>query len=104
MMLKDPDIPQGLSKKVRPCGLIRDYVGHAIINAPRDPKITEIPGAKSDANGWFALMWTDKDGFLELEKNGDDTKHQEWYQETFEVLSVESEQEIINRLVEQYKH
>jgi hypothetical protein len=42
-----------------------------------------------DANGWFALIWPDSDGLLQLEKDGDYGVHGKRYHETFEVVSVE---------------
>jgi hypothetical protein len=72
-MLKDLDVPQRLSKNVRPCGsLIRDYVGHAITNRPRE-LTPGIPGPAvkvQDANGWFTLMWIDKMATWNLRRMG----------------------------------
>ena len=87
MMLKDPDIPQQLRHKDRPCGsLIREYVGHTIPgtslqNFEGNPPV--------DASGWFAVMWLDTKGHLDLQKDSFYPANGEWFKETFETVSVE---------------
>lgn len=89
MILHDPDIPpdQNLRQKVRPCGeLAQQYLGRHV------PARSNLP----DREGWVIQMWMDQDGVLELEKNvpyrpgvGPDTsKHENWFQETYAILSV----------------
>jgi hypothetical protein len=84
-----PSNPTDLWRKDRPCGeLIHDYVGHSIPASSNSP----------DRDGWIIQIEPNPNSRqLILEKNVpydkragyDTTKHRVWYQETYNVISVE---------------
>jgi hypothetical protein len=86
----------GAPMEYPPCGsLIREYVGRSISSVSFPPLKPEATHHKPDADGWVTEMSIDEHGsILRLERYvpGEPLSRHKWYQETYSIISVVSQQ------------